>query len=687
MAPHISYAPLDPSTNEIRLLRVEAASHITEIVQCSLSHATPAGSIYQALSYTWGDGSIKSKICLNGERIEVGISLETALRYIRSFNCAIVVWVDALCINQADLAEKASQVPMMSLIYSYAEMVIAWIGESGDDSDLAVDAMLEMDRVSKGYTTLDALFENLEKVPDGSATLAVAGIPEILHDVTLRAMSDFCSRTYWRRMWIVQELQLAQHVEVRCGIKAILLDQLHSPLVHWAIIKGLEVTAEASPLAILDPRIGVLGMENRKPLLGRVPLNQKEHIANQRSSVFGNMLLRIDRKASLLPQAASELPIDLVAQMAAMDAGNARDKIYGLLGFVSPRSPNYDLLIPNYTVPVKDSYTKFAMYAILRGRIVETLRYAGHCRWFNESEVLRREGFPTWVPDWRAKRLSLRSYLFERRPADRRRHMGHETPLGINWQDLSHPSKTSAPNPTVQQGFRFSQDRRVLYITGRRLAIIDRAWVEGLYPWSTVWARPRFSVFATDILGGPLVQGETSLHAYFRLMCGVPRSEEIGNEDAKSRSAYLREAAVFIKLLCLDAREEEVFPGKIRPTNWQEQLPIVFTGALLGHDAAIAEKEELLDLVHRMAWSKECGMRVAEMSKYASHCAYRTADGRLGLGEFNLQKGDILCQVVGHDFPFALRRERDHYVSLGECFLQDLNSWKLGVDSEEFNVC
>ncbi|KAG5807705.1 hypothetical protein H9Q74_007679 [Fusarium xylarioides] len=41
----------------------------------------------------------------------------------------VPLWIDAICINQDDIAERNSQVAMMSQIYGSARCVVAWLGE------------------------------------------------------------------------------------------------------------------------------------------------------------------------------------------------------------------------------------------------------------------------------------------------------------------------------------------------------------------------------------------------------------------------------------------------------------------------------------------------------------------------------------------------------------------------------
>lgn len=89
---------------------------------------------YFALSYTWGSPENKATILLDGHEFKVTRNLEDALRSLR--DCKVLpeqglLWVDALCINQDDLSERASEVQRMQSIYVSAVDSIVYLG-SGD---------------------------------------------------------------------------------------------------------------------------------------------------------------------------------------------------------------------------------------------------------------------------------------------------------------------------------------------------------------------------------------------------------------------------------------------------------------------------------------------------------------------------------------------------------------------------
>lgn len=92
----------------------------------------------------------KKPIVVNDASLEIYESFHTVLLSLRSPHSAEgrVLWVDAICINQEDVAERNEQVPMMDRIYQNAWRTIVWLGpetQEGPESfsmlhDLAQDA-------------------------------------------------------------------------------------------------------------------------------------------------------------------------------------------------------------------------------------------------------------------------------------------------------------------------------------------------------------------------------------------------------------------------------------------------------------------------------------------------------------------------------------------------------------------
>lgn len=62
---------------------------------------------FEALSYSWGRPAFSSSISCNGIRFPVTPNLTDALLHFRLPKKERFLWVDAICINQVDLVEKA----------------------------------------------------------------------------------------------------------------------------------------------------------------------------------------------------------------------------------------------------------------------------------------------------------------------------------------------------------------------------------------------------------------------------------------------------------------------------------------------------------------------------------------------------------------------------------------------------
>jgi hypothetical protein len=86
------------------------------------------GIPYQALSYFWGEAKITKTILCDGQRLEITENLHLTLWLFREEQNHYFIWVDAICINQADEEEKTEHVKMMKDIYTQVELVLAWLG-------------------------------------------------------------------------------------------------------------------------------------------------------------------------------------------------------------------------------------------------------------------------------------------------------------------------------------------------------------------------------------------------------------------------------------------------------------------------------------------------------------------------------------------------------------------------------
>ncbi|KAF2999466.1 hypothetical protein E8E13_008243 [Curvularia kusanoi] len=83
---------------------------------------------YEAISYVWGDPNDRKTIYLHGHTFTVTKNLYSALLHMRRTEERIL-WVDALCINQGDMEERASQVQQMGSVYKQADVVVVYVGE------------------------------------------------------------------------------------------------------------------------------------------------------------------------------------------------------------------------------------------------------------------------------------------------------------------------------------------------------------------------------------------------------------------------------------------------------------------------------------------------------------------------------------------------------------------------------
>lgn len=166
-SPRFFYKPLQSGVQSIRVITLNSGSfsepiciELNEVILgvCFLCYVflfhlissyldlwpnpqSQLGSLqYEALSYFWGSKNrFEDAIMADGRTIPIAKNLSIALRHLRHQTEKRQLWIDALCINQADKNERSSQIALMGDIYRRANCVIAWIGPEEENSSEALE--------------------------------------------------------------------------------------------------------------------------------------------------------------------------------------------------------------------------------------------------------------------------------------------------------------------------------------------------------------------------------------------------------------------------------------------------------------------------------------------------------------------------------------------------------------------
>jgi hypothetical protein len=173
----LQYTELRPG--EFRLLNIKSwpeAGAVCELTAYPLEKAPK----WIALSYVWGNEEAGQDITVNNQPFKVRPNLLAALRTF--FDCEELIgyalWIDAICINQDDVSEKESQIPMMSSIYSQAEAVTVWLTKACGHGRLAVEVLLAMAEVN-----CNLRFERENQVVDRRTEVRMLAALETKHSV------------------------------------------------------------------------------------------------------------------------------------------------------------------------------------------------------------------------------------------------------------------------------------------------------------------------------------------------------------------------------------------------------------------------------------------------------------------------------------------------------------------------
>jgi hypothetical protein len=187
---------LNGNIKEIRLVALQPCPDPTAAIECKILNAILYDRPhYEALSYMWGDEADPQTIKIEGKAYQIRQNLWLALNQLRLAEEERILWVDAVCINQDNIAERNHQVGFMSSIYRQAHCVIAWLGPETETSHHAMSF--------------------LNQIYEGS--VPVAECDSLRFKEKWAAIKNLCEMPYWGRLWIIQEVVLASDVVLCCG--------------------------------------------------------------------------------------------------------------------------------------------------------------------------------------------------------------------------------------------------------------------------------------------------------------------------------------------------------------------------------------------------------------------------------------------------------------------------------------
>ncbi|KAH6671956.1 heterokaryon incompatibility protein-domain-containing protein [Halenospora varia] len=610
---------------------------------------------YVALSYTWGDPQDTEIITVEQSLVSVTRNLHSALEHLRYDNTDRVFWIDALCINQSDNEEKGWQVQLMREIYQRATSVSIWLGPADATSDKVVDFLNVLGTkamsfgLDQGPNIIRCVSEQWRKlashplsfrdrsrqrvtVEDGNTGARVnflmGDLNELYYSISgsheqdrlfpVEGMASLFKRAWWGRIWVLQELSLAQKAGFVCGMKRLSRRRCTAALNAFKalglvfqemhILKGVMGTAYQSSVAMADfdwrPTV-LLSMWN----------------THRRSPYPLLALLRATCIAGLYSQLKN----------ITLEATDPRDKIYGLFGLAADRDRLKELgFLPDYTRSCQDVYISIAV-AILRQGHLSALSLGQ----FSKAQT----GLPSWVPDW-------------------------SKPLGDTLQGVGTDHMT--PDPEYNASGSLLQTEPIFSGIGATTSISVSGFAyDEVRDLGATWK----DLCSLEYTTYPFVPAKKLLEELVRLsflrdkifkdlkerICAAARTvtAEIGYND-NGRWARIG-----------NQRYHTAVSLMMIPVNGPCEMNLPNSGFL-----ELIKSDGIQPGIDMISARKYCGEIAAKAHRRKP---FVTAKGYLGLGPDHIKPGDVIAILIGSQVPFVLRKSVDRkYEIVGEAYVDGI---------------
>ena len=650
------YRALSVEDKEIRVLQL-LSGRPSSPIQCRLRSVSLAANpplVYEALSYTWGRATqgrvigVISNDAMN--TVSVTDNLFAALKGLRHrYGRARQLWVDAVCINQSDLSERASQVSIMGMVYSVAEQVNVWLGDSTSSGrHWAIRFLCEKHRWSflfqlgrfnpRQHPSWRLwLSESVELLR--TAHWILSRTPEAIEEALENSEPMWSSR-----LWVVQECVLSRKLRLCCGRTSTPYKglQLEKRSLTWQLYMAM---------ATLDE----FEVDEAGPTR---PLDSLDHILLQYTNHAPDSLLEATR---------------LTKDTAATDL---RDRVYAVLGIVPEHATGGLDLRPNYTLE------PWQVYA--RATFASTIAAPSHTGCLSTLALASLDfgidlSLPAWAFDFRnvgalsPPGLGLAWFLHN----SIRPHSDRHSQLARYW------SGYGAPNSSLVS---VSDDLRYLYVSGVIFAEVIACYsqLRSAWQWDAEADSDVGSIESSTILqDGPgcLYSDPTisRLRALYRAAKHqLANDEEDGDcqrdtettQGAERIALWAGDCAVWEEPDFIDTEEDGGTPTaeEIIATvfdNWAYN--IVLRSPKNGK--WVSAERQMFNATERIrTFYQYTGQRVPQN---VLDC-FATSNGFLGLAVSSVEEGDVIALIKGCRYPAVVRRAAGFWKFMGICTLSSI---------------
>ena len=198
-------------------------------VRCRLEVTLVDESLsYKALSYAWGSQEDLIEILCEDAILGVTRNCAAALYRLRRLCKPRILWVDAICIDQANIAERNQQLALMDEIYKRAHLTVVWLGDINWLRNIGV-----ANRYTKWafrlIRTIAAAHPTL--CSSGKCTPCAKGLKKlVIEGFAWKSLLKVYSLPWLRRIWVIQEAMISPCAVMISG----------SETINWAdvIIAG-----------------------------------------------------------------------------------------------------------------------------------------------------------------------------------------------------------------------------------------------------------------------------------------------------------------------------------------------------------------------------------------------------------------------------------------------------------------